>query len=87
MRSNSHNLPAVATFACLLDRLRQNVCSRVRNGEITERGLARRIGVSQPHMHLVLKGAKKLSPEIADTLLNEFCLSVIDLLPAAADRG
>ena len=47
----------------------------IRKGEFTERGFARRIGISQPHAHNVLKGARNLSPEIFDLVLK--CLAII----------
>lgn len=55
----------------------------VRNGEVTERGLALRAGVSQSHLHNVLKGARQMSPDLADKLLRELNLSVTDLLAGA----
>lgn len=55
---------------------------KIRNGTVSERGLARNIGLSQPHLHNVLKGARKLTPEVADRLLYGLHLSVIDLLRA-----
>ena len=63
----------------LLDRIRL----RVHNGELTERGLARLAGISQPHMHNVLKGTRLLSAEMADRLLYHLRVSVLDLI----DRG
>jgi hypothetical protein len=65
--------------AALLDSLR----TRVRNGELTERGLARLVGVSQPHMHNVLKGHRFLSQELADQILQSLRISVFDLLDRA----
>jgi hypothetical protein len=73
-------------FAILLDRLREDVRQRVRNGEITERGLARRIGLSQSHTHNVLSGARILTPSIADRILVELGLSVTDLIPKKPPR-
>lgn len=55
----------------------------VRNGEVTERGLALRAGVSQSHVHNVLKGARPMTPYLADRLLREFNMTVIDLLDRA----
>jgi transcriptional regulator with XRE-family HTH domain len=49
-------------------------------GEITERGLARRIGISQPHIHNVLKGKRLLSWKSADALLQGLNLSILDLV-------
>lgn len=51
----------------------------LQTGEITERGLARRVGISQPHIHNVLKGNRLLSWESADTLLRELNLDLLDL--------
>jgi hypothetical protein len=54
--------------------------TRVRNGEFTERGLAKAVGISQPHIHNILKGARILSPAIGDQILNKLNLSLFDLL-------
>jgi len=54
--------------------------ARIRNGELTERGLARLVGVSQPHMHNVLKGARFLSPNLADQILRHLHMSAVDLM-------
>ena len=54
--------------------------SKVRNGETTERGLAKLTGVSQPHMHNVLKGQRLLSGELADLILQRLHLSALDLM-------
>jgi plasmid maintenance system antidote protein VapI len=40
----------------------------VERGEITEGGLARRTGTSPPHLHHMLKGARALSPKMANLL-------------------
>ena len=55
------------------------VRDRVHNGEFTERGLARLFGISQPHVHDVLKGVRNLSAEILDSILEHFQLSLLDL--------
>jgi hypothetical protein len=57
------------------------VRSEVRNGELTERGFARLIGISQPHAHNVLKGVRTLSPEVFDLVLKYLHLSLLDLAP------
>jgi transcriptional regulator with XRE-family HTH domain len=67
-------------FDELLDRLRKKLQTQVRNGELTERGLARRLGLSQPHMHNILKGVRQFRPEVADRVLKEQGLSIADLL-------
>lgn len=66
----------------LLTALREHLNLRIRNGELTERGLARRIGISQAHMHNVLKGARILTAEVADLLMLELNLTVPDLVSA-----
>ena len=57
------------------------VVERIHNGELTERRFARLIGISQPHAHNVLKGVRNLSPEIFDSILKYFNLSILDLAP------
>lgn len=61
-------------------RLAERICAMVRNGELTERGLARRAGISQPHLHNVLKGKKCLSMQTADIIMRELGLNVFDLI-------
>ena len=60
----------------LLEKLR----ARIRNGELTERGLAKLVGASQPHIHNVLKGVRLLSVNLADQILRHLHLSVLDLI-------
>ena len=60
----------------LVNHLRE----RVRSGELTERGLARLTGVSQPHIHNVLKGYRVFSVGTADVILFHLKLDVMDLL-------
>jgi transcriptional regulator with XRE-family HTH domain len=69
-------------FDLLRRRLIGSVRGRIQNGGLTERSLARSIGISQPHAHNVLKGVRVLSPEIADRILKVLSLSVLDLLEA-----
>ncbi len=61
-------------------RLLTFVLTRVNNGDFTERGLARVLNISQPQMHNVLKGNRKLTPALADRIMQRFGLSVVDLL-------
>ena len=53
---------------------------RVRSGELTERGLARIIGVSQPHLHNVLKGKRFFSHDRADAVLQYLRLDIRDFI-------
>jgi len=71
-------------FETLQHRLLARVRTYVRNGELTERGLARMIGISQPHMHHILKGVRALSIENADRILRRLDLTVLDLLEGIA---
>jgi hypothetical protein len=67
-------------FADLQASLLESLRTRVRNGQLTERGLARLVGVSQPHMHNVLKGVRFLSSDLADQILRSLNISIWDLL-------
>jgi transcriptional regulator with XRE-family HTH domain len=67
------------TFHDTRDRVVAQIRKRLRNGELTERALARQIGISQPHVNNVLRGRRKLSPEVADLILNYFHCSLLDL--------
>ncbi len=68
------------TFRGFQDRLTVHLRERVQSGELTERGLARLTGISQPHMHHVLKGKRDLSPATADRILVTLRLDLMDLL-------
>lgn len=74
-------------FQLLQMRLISHVKARVRNGELSERSLARLTGISQPHIHNVLKGARLLSPDLADQVLQRMHIDLVDLLTAAEGRG
>jgi len=75
------------TFAEIQRRLLAEIRERMRNGQISERRLAHLIGISQPHMHNVLKGARVLSPRIADRILSRLRMSLPDLAPEQGLRG
>jgi transcriptional regulator with XRE-family HTH domain len=68
------------TFHDLQQRLIEDLRQRVRSGDVTERSLARATGVSQPHMHNVLKGTRKLSVETADQILKKLDMDLLDLI-------
>src|SRR5438270_662759 len=65
-------------FVDLREAFLNSLRTRVRNGEVTERSLAKLVGISQPHMHNVLKGVRTLSPEMLDQVLYHLRLSVFD---------
>lgn len=54
--------------------------AKVRSGEVTERALARSIGLSQPHIHNVLKGKRSLSLDTADAILQRLRVDLTDLI-------
>ena len=68
------------SFAELMRRLCRVLQERVHNGELTERGFARRIGLSQSHIHNVLCGARVLTVNTADQIMEGLGMSVVDLL-------
>jgi plasmid maintenance system antidote protein VapI len=83
----SSSTPYRLTFGTLQDGLIRALKVKLNNGEFTERGLARLTGISQPQVHNLLKGARKLSPESADIILEALHLSVLDLLTPADLRA
>ena len=64
----------------LHDRLVAALRTSVRNGEFSERRLAHLTGISQPHVHNVLKGARTLSTQMADRILRRLDLNLLDLI-------
>ncbi len=67
-------------FEDLQGRLIDLVRERVRAGELTERGLARKCGISQPQIHNALKKIRSLSTASADRVLRALNLGIPDLL-------
>lgn len=70
-------------FGVLQTRLIRFVINRISNGDFSERGLARMLRVSQPQIHNVLKGVRKLTPELADRILLCFGMSALDLMDSS----
>lgn len=68
------------TFERLQMSLIQHLRDRVHNGELTERSLARVTGISQPHLHNVLKGKRLLSIQKLDQILSYLELDLTDLI-------
>ena len=67
-RNRDHS--GAITFARLEMRLLEHLRDMIRQGEITERSLGKITGISQPHLHNVLKGKRLLSTEKADRILS-----------------
>jgi transcriptional regulator with XRE-family HTH domain len=61
-------------------RLLEHLRRRVHSGELTERGLARITGISQPHIHNVLRGKRTLSSDTADVILHILRMDLLDLI-------
>jgi transcriptional regulator with XRE-family HTH domain len=74
------------TFGSMHGRLLEMVRERVRNGQMTERRLGRLTGVSQPHIHNVLKGVRFLSTELADQILEQLEIAPTELLGLAEPK-
>ena len=64
----------------MYERLVDVARQRIRSGELTERGLSRLCGVSQPHIHNVLKQIRALSPASADRLMQALGLTLPELV-------
>jgi transcriptional regulator with XRE-family HTH domain len=67
-------------FQELERRFIEHLRERIRSGELTERRLARLAGISQPHVHNVLKGKRIFSLQTADLILHVLRLDLLDLL-------
>ena len=72
------------TFQALHDHLIQELCRRVDARDTTVASLARRAGISQPHLHLVLKGKRCFSWDFADRAALVLGLRVEDLIGLAS---
>lgn len=66
-------------FAVLQARLITRIDGRLRNGELTVRGLALRAGISQPHLTNILRGRRALTAQTADQILDALDLSLREL--------
>lgn len=71
------------TFQEFYRRLILHIQERVRSGQLTERALARLTGISQPHIHNVLKGKRIFSAPVADQILHALKLDLLDLVEPA----
>ena len=68
------------TFQTLHDQLVREISRRVDAGDTSVSSLARRAGISQPHLHLVLKGKRGFSWDFADRAALVIGLRVEDLV-------
>ncbi len=67
-------------FSDIHARLTEHIALKVSRGELSERALARRAGISQPHLHNVLKGKRCFSLETADLVMEALDMTVLDLI-------
>jgi transcriptional regulator with XRE-family HTH domain len=74
-------------FQQLEQRFIEHLRRRIRSGELTERRLALLAGISQPHVHNVLKGKRLLSTALADTILEVLRLDLVDLIDRKDESG
>lgn len=68
------------SIVALQERVIAHLQLLVRNGELTERGLARRLKISQPHVHNVIQAKRLASPQLMDRILRELGLEAADFL-------
>ena len=68
------------TFQSLHDQLIREIRRRVDAGDTSVSSLARRAGISQPHLHLVLKGKRGFSWDFADRAALVIGLRIEDLV-------
>ena len=71
------------TIGEIQERFVELLKKRIRNGELSERGLARMVGISQPHIHNVLKGKRTFSVETTDDIMRQLRLDLFDLIEPA----
>ncbi len=73
-------------FDGLQRRLVERLRDLIQSGTLTERGLARKTGISQPHIHNVLKGVRYFSIETSDQIMRELRISIDDLCASNAPQ-
>jgi plasmid maintenance system antidote protein VapI len=67
-------------FEDLAHRLVRDIAGLIHSGVTTERRLAGLVGISQPHLHNVLNGARTLTTTIADRVMERLDWSLLDLV-------
>lgn len=67
-------------FSDLHGRLKSRVLRSIQGGETSERALARRAGMSQSHLHNILKGKRRFSYFSADLIMEALDLTVQNLI-------
>lgn len=78
----------IHSFRQLQECLRAELRVRLGRGEMTERQLARQTGISQPHLHHLVKGVRELTPAMADRILSALELRLFEIAdPETKPRG
>ena len=67
-------------FDDLAHRLLRDLAGLIHSGAETERRLAGVLGLSQSHLHNVLNGVRKLTPAVADQVMERLDWSLLDLV-------
>ena len=67
-------------FKSLAGRLVRHLQELVRRGETSERNLARLILYSQPHIHNILHGKRRITLELADQIMSMLGIPLLGLL-------
>ena len=71
---------AQITFDELTSRLRTYIRQLINRGEFTERSIARVLHISQPHVHNVLKGVRRMNVDLADQIMGKLTITIFDLI-------
>jgi hypothetical protein len=71
----------------LQQRLLEHLRLLIRNGEWTERRLARTVGLSQPHVHNLMKGSRQLTPAICDLVMLHLNIGIQDLVSLTREEA
>ena len=61
--------------------------AEIRSGKFSERQLAKRAGISQPHLHNSLHGVRTLSPRAAGLLMKALGVTVPDVIWRLPEQG
>ena len=71
------------TFQDLAQRLVRDLGKLIHSGAVTERRLAAMVSLSQPHLHNVVNGLRRLTPTVADQIIECLDWSLLDLVESA----
>ena len=78
---------SLVTFDDLAKRLVRDLAKLIHSGAVTERRLAKMVGFSQPHLHNVVNGARRLTPAVADQVMDRLDWTLLDLIESPEARA